>query len=66
MKRNLSAVLIASALLSSTVAQAETFDLQKLIAAAKQEQPITVYASTGKSCSRRKPSASSTACRRWA
>ena len=48
MKRNLSAVLIASALLSSTVAQAETFDLQKLIAAAKQEQPITVYASTGK------------------
>ncbi|WP_347115797.1 hypothetical protein AAHB66_08000 [Leclercia sp. S52] len=48
MKRKLSAVLIATALLSSTLAQAETFDLQKLIAAAKQEQPITVYASTGK------------------
>ncbi|MDU1084458.1 MAG: ABC transporter substrate-binding protein, partial [Leclercia adecarboxylata] len=48
MKRKLSAVLITSALLSSAVAQAETFDLQKLIAAAKQEQPITVYASTGK------------------
>ncbi len=48
MKRKLSAVLITSALLSSAVAQAETADLQKLIAAAKQEQPITVYASTGK------------------
>ncbi|UFM71086.1 hypothetical protein LO739_07840 [Leclercia adecarboxylata] len=33
MKRKLSAVLITSALLSSAVAQAETADLQKLIAA---------------------------------
>lgn len=48
MKYNLAAILIAAALLSSPLAQAETVDLQTLIAAAKQEQPITVYASTGK------------------
>jgi iron(III) transport system substrate-binding protein len=66
MKRNLSAVLIASALLSSTVAQAETFDLQKLIAAAKQEQPITVYASTGKIVQQAKAFSEQYGYRRWA
>ncbi|OMP91002.1 ABC transporter substrate-binding protein [Raoultella terrigena] len=48
MKHNLAAVSIAAALVSSPLAQADTFDLQALIAAAKQEQPMTVYASTGK------------------
>ncbi|VDR28531.1 Uncharacterised protein [Raoultella terrigena] len=48
MKHNLAAISIAAALLSSHLARAETFDLQALIAAAKQEQPMTVYASTGK------------------
>lgn len=48
MKHNLAAISIAAALVSSHQAQAETFDLQALIAAAKQEQPMTVYASTGK------------------
>lgn len=46
MSRHLTALIIA--LLGSASAQAETFNLQQLIAAAKQEQPITVYASTGK------------------
>ena len=48
MKRTFTAVVIASALLSGPAAHAEAFDLQALIAAAKTEQPITVYASTGK------------------
>ena len=48
MKHNLAAISIAAALVSSHQAQAETLDLQALIAAAKQEQPMTVYASTGK------------------
>lgn len=48
MKRNFTAVLIASALLSAPCVQAETFNLQALIAAAKKEPPLTVYASTGK------------------
>jgi iron(III) transport system substrate-binding protein len=48
MKHNLAAISIAATLLSSPLTQAATVDLQALIAAAKQEQPITVYASTGK------------------
>lgn len=48
MKPTLTALTIAAALLASPLVQADNFDLQALIAAAKQEQPITVYASTGK------------------
>ncbi|WP_409306690.1 ABC transporter substrate-binding protein [Pectobacterium sp. B1J-3] len=48
MNRKLIAVFIASGLLTAPLAHAENFDLQTLIAAAQKEQPITVYASTGK------------------
>ncbi|WP_416414579.1 ABC transporter substrate-binding protein [Pantoea sp. App145] len=48
MKRRLTALFVTSTLLSGPLAHAESFDLQALIAAAKKEQPITVYASTGK------------------
>ncbi|WP_434585429.1 ABC transporter substrate-binding protein [Klebsiella sp. R390] len=48
MKRNLTALFIACALLNSAGARAENADIEALLAAAKQEQPITVYASTGK------------------
>ncbi|MCW2473222.1 ABC transporter substrate-binding protein [Candidatus Symbiopectobacterium sp. NZEC151] len=48
MKRTFTALLVTSTLLSSPLTHAETAELQALIAAAQQENPITVYASTGK------------------
>lgn len=48
MKHSLLALSVAAASLSSAVQASEAFDLQALIDAAKQEAPITVYATTGK------------------
>ena len=48
MKHSLLALSVAAASFSATVQANESFDLQALIDAAKQEAPITVYATTGK------------------
>lgn len=48
MKQTLTALAVFAALTASPLTHAEESPLQALIDAARQEQPITVYASTGK------------------